>query len=234
MTGRRGQNVERLLQPLVIALGLVPLALLVWDFQRGALTANPIEDITHRTGDWTIYLLLTALAVTPVRRLTGWGKLIRFRRTIGLLAFSYAALHFLTYLVLDQGLALAYVGEDIAKRPYITVGFTAFVLLIPLAITSTNRWVRRLGGRRWNALHRLVYIAGALGVLHYLWLVKGEQLLPVYLGLVLVASLTFRVVANRLDTRRRGTRPVAATPPTPRVRAPEAPGERAAAVDVVT
>lgn len=171
----------------------MPLAWLVADGLRGALGANPIEEITHRTGDWTIRLLLAALAVTPLRRLTGWNRLIRFRRTVGLLAFGYACTHFLTYVGLDQGLALAYVGEDVAKRPYITVGFAAFLLLVPLAVTSTQGWVRRLGGRRWNALHRLIYVAGAGGVLHYLWLVKGDQATPVYYAAVLVALLALRV-----------------------------------------
>jgi len=178
-------------------LALVPLALLVRDAAADRLGANPIETITHRTGDWTIRLLLGSLAVTPLRRLTGWNGLIRYRRTIGLLAFTYVCLHFLTYLVLDQGFplqgfAIAYVVEDIAKRPYITVGFTAFLLLIPIAWTSTKGWIRRLG-RRWTTLHQLVYLAAALGVLHYLWLVKGEQVKPVYHGLVLVALLVARV-----------------------------------------
>jgi sulfoxide reductase heme-binding subunit YedZ len=189
-------------QALVVALGLVPAAVLVADALGGRLSVNPIEDITHRTGEWTLYLLLTTLAVTPLRRLTGWGQLVRFRRTVGLLAFGYACLHFLTYIVLDQGLllqsgVLKYVGEDVMKRPYITVGFTAFVLLLPLALTSTKGWVRRLGGRRWNALHRLVYLAGAAAVLHYLWLVKGEQLRPVWFALVLVGLLAARLVAAR-------------------------------------
>ena len=189
----------------IVALGLVPLAWLAADVWRDNLSANPIEDITHRTGDWTIRFLLATLAVTPLRRITKWNQLIRYRRTIGLIAFSYATVHVLTYVGLDQGFALQYVGEDIAKRPYITVGFTAFVLLIPLAITSTQGWVRRLGGKRWNALHRLVYVAAALGVLHYLWLVKGDQVTPVYYAGILVILLALRiqrrprVVQQRVD-----------------------------------
>lgn len=186
-----------------MALGLVPLGWLVADGLGGRLGANPIEEITHRTGDWTIRLLLATLAVTPLRRITGWNRLIRFRRTIGLLAFSYACVHFLTYVGLDQGFALAYVGEDIAKRPYITVGFAAFVMLIPLAVTSTQGWVRRLGGRRWNALHRLIYVAAACGVLHYLWLVKGDQWTPVYYATVLVLLLALRVWHGRVGRRAR-------------------------------
>ena len=171
--------------------------MIVRDAFTDRLGANPIEQITHRTGDWTIRLLLASLAVTPLRRLTGWNGLIRYRRTIGLLAFTYVCLHFLTYLVLDQGFplqgfAIAYVVEDIAKRPYITVGFTAFLLLIPIAWTSTKGWIRRLG-RRWTTLHQLVYVAAALGVLHYLWLIKGDRPTAVYYGLVLVLLLIARV-----------------------------------------
>lgn len=185
----------------------MPLALIVRDALADRLGANPIEQITHRTGDWTIRLLLAALAVTPLRRLTGWNGLIRYRRTIGLLAFTYVCLHFLTYLVLDQGFplqgfAIAYVVEDIAKRPYITVGFTAFLLLIPIAWTSTKGWIRRLG-RRWTTLHQLVYVAAALGVLHYLWLIKGDRPTAVYYGLVLVVLLVARVWHLRQAARPR-------------------------------
>lgn len=193
-------------QAIVVVLGLVPAAWLVADVVRDRLSANPIEDITHRTGDWTLYLLLATLAITPLRRLTGRGALIRFRRTLGLLAFTYACLHFLTYAVLDQGLflqgdALGYLGDDIAKRPYITVGFSALLLLLPLAITSTKGWVRRLGGARWNALHRMVYVAAALAVLHYLWLTKGERPRPVYFAVALIILLGTRVVVAQRATR---------------------------------
>lgn len=181
-------------QAAVVAAGLVPLALLLADALGDRLGANPIEAITHRTGDWTIRLLLTTLAVTPLRRLTGINQLIRVRRTVGLLAFSYACLHFLTYIVLDQFFEWRAIGEDITKRPYILAGFTSFLLLIPLAVTSTRAAIRRLGGRRWNALHRLVYVAGAGGVLHYLWLVKGDQLTPVYYGTGLIALLGARLL----------------------------------------
>ena len=196
---RRGGS--RWAQCLVVALGLMPLAMLVADAIGDRLGANPIEQITHRTGDWTIRLLLASLAITPLRRLTGWNWIIRFRRTIGLLAFTYVCLHFLTYLVLDQGFpiqgfAIKYVGEDIAKRPYITVGFTAFLLLIPLAWTSTKGWVRRLG-KRWTALHQLIYVAGALGTLHYMWLIKGDRPTAIYYALILVALLVSRVLMLR-------------------------------------
>ncbi len=190
-------------QLVVVTLGLVPLALLVRDAVNGALSVNPVEDITHRTGDWTLRLLLGALAVTPMRRLPGLGRLIRFRRTLGLLAYGYASLHFLTFFVLDHSLSFEGLAEDVAKRPYITVGFTSFVLLLPLAVTSTQGWVRRLGGKRWAALHRLIYVAAAGGVLHYLWLVKGEQLTPVWYGMVLVALLALRVWDGRRQRRAR-------------------------------
>lgn len=197
-------------QSLVVSLGLIPVAVLLADALGGRLSANPIEDITHRTGEWTLYLLLTTLAVTPVRRLTKWNGIIRFRRTIGLLAFGYASVHLLTYAVLDQGLFLQgdvwkYVTDDVMKRPYITVGFATFLLLLSLALTSTKGWVRRLGGKRWNALHRLIYVAGAGGVLHYLWLVKGEQVRPIYFALVLVVLLLARLAAARRQSAAVGT-----------------------------
>lgn len=200
----------------VLVLGaLVPLAFIVRDAIGDRLGANPVEAIEHRTGDWTIWLLLATLAVSPLRRLTGWNGLIRFRRTLGLLTFSYVCLHFLTYLVIDQGFpiqgfAIRYVGEDILKRPYITVGFTAFLLLIPLAVTSTRGWVRRLG-RKWKALHQLVYVAAALGVLHYMWLIKGDRPTAVYHALVLVGLLGTRVWRVRAPRR---------SPDAPRAAAP--------------
>lgn len=209
---------ERLVHAAIVVAALVPLALIVRDALAGRLGANPIETITHRTGDWTLRLLLATLAVTPLRRLTGWHAVIRYRRTLGLLAFSYVCVHFLIYLVLDQGFpiqgfALQAVAADIAKRPYITVGFTAFALLVPLALTSTRNSIRRLGGRRWNALHRLIYVSAALGILHFMWQGKGQKPAPVYYGLVLVALLAIRVWRERRTTRRAGA--VAAPPPSP-------------------
>ena len=205
----------RLAQTGVVLAALVPLAVLVRDAFGDRLGANPVEAIEHRTGDWTIWLLLASLAVTPLRRLTGWNWLIRYRRTLGLLAFSYVCLHFLTYLVIDQGfpiqgLTLTYVWEDIVKRPYVTVGFTAFLLLIPIAWTSTKGWIRRLG-RRWTTLHQLVYVAAALGVLHYMWLIKGDRPTAVYHALVLVGLLGARVWKLRATLR---------SPAAPRAAAP--------------
>lgn len=213
----------RLAQTGVVLAALVPLAVLVGDAFGDRLGANPVEAIEHRTGDWTIWLLLASLAVTPLRRLTGWNWLIRYRRTLGLLAFSYVCLHFLTYLVIDQGfpiqgLTLTYVWEDIVKRPYVTVGFTAFMLLIPIAWTSTRGWIRRLG-RRWTTLHQLVYVAAALGVLHYMWLIKGDRPTAVYHALVLVGLLGARVWKLRATLRSpgapRATAPLRAPLPGP-------------------
>ena len=183
---------------------LIPFAALVAAGFTGGLGANPVEYITHTTGEWTLRLLLATLAITPLRHLTGWVWLTRLRRMIGLFAFFYLALHFSTYAVLDASLDLAYVLEDVADRLYITVGFAAFVMLVPLAATSTNAMVRRLGPLRWRRLHRLVYAAGVCGVLHYLWLVKADLREPlIYAGvLALLLAARLPVVVKRLQARR--------------------------------
>ena len=183
----------RRVKPWVFAACLIPLGLLLWHAFTGGLTANPIEDITHRTGDWTLRFLLIALAVTPLRRLTGWAALASFRRMFGLFAFFYVILHFSTYLVLDFFFAFDLILDDIVERRYITAGFTGFVLLIPLAVTSTNRMIRRLGGARWRRLHRLVYVAVIAGVVHYLWLVKVVTLAPLVYAAILTVVLGARV-----------------------------------------
>ena len=197
----------------VFAAALVPLAALVFNGATGGLGANPVEAITHTTGEWTLRLLLATLAITPLRHLTGRAWLIRLRRMVGLFAFFYLVLHFATYAVLDASLDLAYVIEDVADRLYITVGFAAFVMLVPLAATSTNAMVRRLGPLRWRRLHRLVYAAGVCGVLHYLWLVKADLREPLIYAGILTALLAARlpVVAQRLQARRSK----AANPPPP-------------------
>lgn len=184
------------MQAAAVALCSVPLALLAADGIGGGLGANPIEEITHRTGWWTLALLLATLSITPVRRATGWNRVARLRRTIGLAAFFYACLHVLTYFGLDQLFALDYLAEDIAERPYITVGFTAWLILVPLAVTSTRGWIRRLG-RRWQRLHRLVYVAALLGVVHFLWLVKADSREPLIFAAVLLVLLASRVIAFR-------------------------------------
>ena len=192
----------------MVAAALVPAALIVADLVADRLGANPIEEITHRTGDWTIRLLLGALTVTPLRRLTGWNGIIRFRRTIGLLAFGYASLHFLTWVVLDQGLflqgdALGYVLEDVAKRPYITVGFTAWLMLLTLAVTSPQAMVRRLG-RRWQTLHRIIYVIPALGLVHFLWAQKKDPAPVIPYAMAAAAILLIRLaLAQRARARNR-------------------------------
>jgi len=190
----------------VFVVALVPLGILAWRGATGGFSANPIEDITHFTGDWALRFLLITLAVTPLRRLTGWNRLIRYRRMLGLFAFFYASLHFLTWLVVDQFFDWDEIVKDIAKRPFITVGFTAFVLLIPLAVTSNNRMVQRLGPR-WRTLHQLVYVIATLGVLHFLWLVKADIREPLVYGVILITLLVLRLPMPR----RRMPQP--ATPP---------------------
>ena len=173
---------------------LVPLARLVWLGLDHKLGANPIEYITHSTGWWTLALIMATLAVTPLRRLASLPWLLRLRRMLGLYAFFYACLHFLTYIWLDQFFDPGEILKDIAKRPFITVGFAAFVLLIPLAITSTNAMVRRLGARRWQLLHRLVYVIGTLGVIHFWWLVKKDVTEPFAFAVVLAMLLIVRLL----------------------------------------
>ena len=187
----------------IFVASLVPLALLV---QRGlgdALGANPIEKITRTTGWWTLFFLAITLAVTPARKLAGWPWLGRFRRMLGLFAFFYGLLHFLTYFVLDQFFDWMAIGKDILKRPYITVGFTAFVLLIPLAATSTDGMIRRLGGQRWRWLHKLVYVIAGAGVVHFAWLVKKDITEPLLFGVAIATLLGWRAV----DAFRKGARP---------------------------
>lgn len=199
----------RLVRVLVFLLALSPaLATAVFAVtdalgHTSALGANPIDAITDTTGIWALRFVLMTLAITPIRRLTGWNGVIRFRRMIGLFAFFYATLHFLTWLVLDQFFGWEFILADIAKRPYITVGFTAFVLMVPLAVTSTAGWIRRLGGRWWNRLHRLVYATGVFGVIHFLWLVKVVELEQMVYATILGLLLGVRVwwaIAKRLPS----------------------------------
>jgi sulfoxide reductase heme-binding subunit YedZ len=189
-------------KPAVFLASLVPAGLLVFDAVFGRLEAEPIKEITHRTGWWGLAFLLITLAVTPLRRFTGWNWVIKYRRMLGLFAFFYVTLHFLTYLVLDQFFAFHYIVEDVAKRPYITIGFTSFLLLIPLAITSTNGMIRRLG-KRWQGLHRLAYVAATGGVLHFLWLVKIDVREPTIFVVILVGLLAARLGRRRSGRARR-------------------------------
>jgi methionine sulfoxide reductase heme-binding subunit len=194
------ERILRIVKPTLFVACLLPFVLLIWQSLDGSIGPNPVQAITHATGDWALRLLLVTLAVTPLRRLTGWAWLIRLRRMLGLFAFFYAALHFTTYLWLDQFFDWGAIIEDIAKRPYITVGFAALVLMTPLAVTSTKGWLRRLGPR-WKQLHRLVYAVAILGVLHYLWLVKADLLEPGIYAFILAALLLVRLPFGRLCER---------------------------------
>lgn len=196
-------------KPAVFLASLGPFGWLVWAALTGNLSANPLSDLTNETGVWTLRFICITLAITPLRKLTGWNTAIRFRRMAGLFAFLYGSLHFLTYVVADRFAALDFtngmftlqtvrnlvlsVGEDIYKRPFITVGFTAWSLMVPLALTSTAGMIRRLGGRRWNRLHRLVYGTAMLGVLHYWWLVKADVRRPLTYGAVVGVLLAIRL-----------------------------------------
>lgn len=173
----------------------MPLALLVARGATGRLGANPVETITHATGAFSLRFLLASLAVTPLARLLRWSALRPYRRSLGLLCFGYASLHVLTFFVLDLGLDFGALGEEVRERPYVTLGFTAYLCLVPLAVTSTRGWQRRLG-RRWVALHRLAYLAAVLAVLHFAWLVKADLLEPAVLGAALLALLAGRRVAR--------------------------------------
>jgi sulfoxide reductase heme-binding subunit YedZ len=176
----------------------------------GDLGANPIEVITHSTGLWTLIFLLITLSVTPLRKLTGTLWLIQYRRMLGLFAFFYGTLHFTTYIWLDKFFNVHEMIKDIAKRPFITIGFTAFVLMIPLAITSTTGWIRRLGGKRWNRLHQLIYLSATFGVIHFYWLVKKDVRRPVLYGTILGVLLLYRVITKVAGTgnKKRVAQPV--------------------------
>ncbi|MCU1296782.1 MAG: Ferric reductase domain protein transrane component, N-terminal domain [Acidobacteriaceae bacterium] len=198
---------------------LGPLAWLALEAHGKALGANPIEVITHSTGDCTLVFLLITLSITPLRKLTGQFWLIRFRRMLGLFAFFYASLHFLTYIWLDKFFALHEILADVAKRRFITVGLLGFLLLIPLALTSTKGWIRRLGGKRWQTLHRLIYVSAFAGVVHYYWLVKADKRQPLEYAFVLALLLGYRLavwVLAKVKT------PQAEAFPRPSVEVPEA------------
>ena len=188
----------------VFLLCLFPLALLVWNAFSGNLSANPIDDITDTTGRWTLRFLLISLAVRPVRQITGIGNIMQFRRMLGLFAFFYSVLHVSVYVVLDYFFDFAAMLQEIPEKPFIAAGFTAFVAMIPLAITSTKKWIGRLGGKRWQLLHRLVYLSAIGGVLHYLWITKVVEAGPVAYAAALALLLGYRVaVYFRPDIVRR-------------------------------
>jgi sulfoxide reductase heme-binding subunit YedZ len=179
---------------------LAPLGLLVWRALTGGLGANPIEAVIHQTGWWTLALLTVTLAISPLRRLSGWNAIIRFRRLIGLFTFFYATLHMLSYVAIDQFFAFEFILEDIAERPFITAGFAGWLILLALAATSTRRWIQRLG-RNWQRLHRLVYLAAGLGVLHFFWRVKADTLEPLIFAAVIGLLLVVRLFGRRPPKR---------------------------------
>ena len=199
------------LKPAIFVAALGPAGWIVWAALTGNLSANPLSDVTNETGVWTLRFLSITLAVTPLRRLTGWNAAVRLRRMLGLFAFFYGTLHFLTYLIVDRfaGLDFPYgfvawttvrnlaasVAADIMKRPFITIGFAAFSSMVPLALTSTLGMVRRLGGKRWKALHRLIYVTGVAGVVHYWWLVKADIRRPETYAAIVGLLLAFRAVS---------------------------------------
>ena len=215
-------TIRRVLKPLAFVAALLPFAWLIWAAVTNNLSVNPLSDITLHTGDWTIRFICITLAISPLRQLTGWHWLIRFRRMSGLFAFFYGTTHFLIYVIADRFAGLdfpdgivslttvrnlaASVGEDIYKRPFITIGFLTWLLMVPLALTSTAGWIRRLGGKRWQALHRLVYVAGITGVIHYWWLVKLDIRPPLRYAIIVGVLLGARLIRASLRARQ-------ATPP---------------------
>ena len=214
------------LKPIAFLASLGPFFYLVWAAYTGNLSANPLSDLTNETGLWALRFVCITLAITPLRKVTGLNLLVKFRRMVGLYAFFYGTLHLMTYAIADRFAGLDQapnvvqaliehhlpagallsstfaalgksIGEDIYKRPFITIGFAAWLTMLPLAITSTAGWIRRLGGKRWNALHKLVYLTGVLAPLHYFWLVKADHIRPVIYALVVATFLAARVVLNR-------------------------------------
>lgn len=197
------QRQTAVIKTIVFILCLLPLARLTGFAMLDQLGANPLEFITRSTGDWTLYFLCVTLAVTPIRKISGWSWLLRLRRMLGLYAFFYASLHFLTFLWFDHFFDLAEMWADVLKRPFITVGFLAFVALLPLALTSTNGMIKRLGGKRWQLLHRLIYLIVPAGVLHYYWMKAGKHdlsqplMFAVLVGVLLLMRVWWRWSASR-------------------------------------
>jgi sulfoxide reductase heme-binding subunit YedZ len=185
-------------KPVVFLLCLAPLALGVANGLRGELGANPIEYITRATGDWTMRFLLITLSITPFRRMFAQPDLIRFRRMLGLFSFFYGVLHLITWVWLDKFFDTQEMWADVVKRRFITMGMLGFVLMVPLTITSTKGWIRRMGGKNWQRLHRLIYISAAAGVIHYLWLVKSDIRMPLLYGTILGVLLLLRPITSRL------------------------------------
>jgi sulfoxide reductase heme-binding subunit YedZ len=183
------------------------LLILAFDAFSGGLSVNPIENILHRTGKWGLRILLLTLTITPLRRLFGWNVLMRFRRMVGLFSFFYLVLHFSIYLGLDRFFSLSEILEDVSTRPFITVGFASLLLLVPLAVTSTNKMIKRLGGKRWTRLHRLVYPAAIGGVIHFVWAVKLDAREPTIYAIALAVLLALRIPMWLEQARRSRSRP---------------------------
>jgi methionine sulfoxide reductase heme-binding subunit len=214
------RTVRFVAKPVIFLAALAPAAQLAWSAATGTLSANPLGDLTHETGTWTLRFLCITLAITPLRRIGGWNRWIRFRRMAGLFAFFYGTLHLLTYVIADRFAGLEFqngivawttltsltraVWDDISKRPYITVGFTAWATMVPLTMTSTAGMIRRLGGKRWTRLHRLVYATAILGVAHFWWLVKADIRRPLTYAVVVGLLLTFRVYWKRAHADQAG------------------------------
>ena len=188
------QLVRRVLKPAVFVAALAPFLWLLYNAFWGDLGANPVETITNQTGIWTLRLIVATIAITPIRWLTKWNPIIQFRRMIGLFAFFYSVLHFSIYFVLDRSMMVEGLWDDVVKRPYITVGFIGFVMMIPLALTSTKGWIRRIGGKRWALLHRLVYVTAIAGVIHYWWKVKLDVTDPMIYAAIVAILLGWRLV----------------------------------------
>jgi sulfoxide reductase heme-binding subunit YedZ len=203
----------RLAKIIVFLAALLPVARLAWRALNEGLGANPIEVITHSTGDWTLIFVLLTLSITPIRQLTRQYWLIGLRRMVGLFAFFYGTLHFTTYIWLDKFFDVHEMVKDIYKRPFITIGFSAFVLMIPLAVTSTSWSIRRLGGKNWQRLHRLIYLTAILGVIHYIWLVKADKRKPFEYGIVLAILLLYRVGAWLSGRRKTPSSPATSREP---------------------
>jgi sulfoxide reductase heme-binding subunit YedZ len=198
---------SRYLKPLVFVLCALPAINLVYAAFNNGLGANPVETITHVTGEWGLRFLLVTLAVTPLRKLTGLSTIMRVRRMIGLYAFFYVCVHLLTYVWLDAYFSLSYIWGDLAKRLYIAAGFAGFCMMLPLAITSTNKMIRRLGTKRWQRLHQLVYVAALAGLLHFWWLVKADVREPLFYAAFFALLMLFRIrpIATRLSRLRNAT-----------------------------
>ena len=196
---------RRVVKPALFISALAPLTWLVYGVLTDQLSANPLDDITDETGTWTLRFIVTTLSITPLRRITGWNKLLQLRRMFGLYAFFYGSLHFFTYLYFDKFFEWNEILADIPKRPFILAGFTAFSLMIPLAATSTDRITKWMGGKRWQLLHRLIYFTAIAGVIHYLWLVKADTQRPLTYGAIVAVLLLYRVwewASKRMAKRR--------------------------------